>query len=86
MTFEEALGEQLRAKKRLTFWEKRLLKLIDARPSKRRTRVLERLRAHAATALEIKGDPAAIDWSKIDWAKVLDFVLKIILALLPLLL
>lgn len=87
-TFEEALREQFtirRGGKRLSRMEKRLKKLLDAKPSARRTRILERMERHARVALDLHED-ARIDWSKVDWSKVFDFVMKLILMLLPLLL
>lgn len=87
-TFEEALREQFTLKrggKRLTLWEKKLKKLLDAKPSARRTRLLNRMEGHVRVALG-KSPTEAIDWSKVDWNKVFDFIMKLLLAILPLLL
>lgn len=87
-TFEEALREQFTLKrggKKLSRWEKKLQKILDAKPSARRTRILNRMESHARVGLGLSAT-AKIDWSKIDWAKVFDFIMKLILALLPLLL
>lgn len=61
----------------------RLLKIIDAKPSKRRTRILARLEAHAAVAAG--GEVGKIDWSAIDWTKLFNVLIELLLKLLPLL-
>jgi hypothetical protein len=86
--FETALKEQFAARmggKRLRRWERNLKELLEAGPSKKRTRILQRLERHARAALDLDAR-AAIDWSAIDWDKVFDFVMKVIMAILPLLL
>jgi hypothetical protein len=82
-TFAVGLADHLRTKKRLTFWERRLQKIVEAKPSKRRTAILERLEAAARVQLGVSAD-AAIDWGAVDWAKILDFILKLIALLAPL--
>ncbi len=84
MNFEDALREQIEARPRLGLKGRRIRAILDARPSKRRTRQLERMEAHAAAVV---GKPAgAIDWSAIDWAKLFEQILALLLALLPFLL
>lgn len=90
MDFETALREQLETQPRGRIRGKRLLKILDSKPSKRRTRILARLEAHARTHLVSEGvvgaDAVGFDWSSVDWQKVFDVILKILLALLPFLL
>lgn len=97
-TFEQALREQLEQSPKRRFRGKRLLALLDAPPSDRRTRVLARLERYAVARLEDDGvtvpvvqytDPDGTvaegrDWSQVDWAKVFEIVLKFLLVLLPL--
>lgn len=83
MTFAQGLGAHLESKKKLTFWDRRLKKIIDAKPSKRRTAILERLEREARTKLG-KSGVAKIDWSSIDWKAVLSFIIKLLMMLAPL--
>lgn len=69
--------------KRHRIKSKILLRVLDLPASNKRTRFLDRLKAHVAVHLHQEGmtasaDPTAIDWQNIDWAKVWDFVLKIV--------
>lgn len=85
-TFATALGDAIRAKPSLTLTDKAILKIVDGPQSFMRTRFLKRLEAHARIHLGMSS-AEAIDWSSIDWNKVLDFLTKlaaIILAVLPL--
>lgn len=92
MDFETALKAQLEARPKSRFrgrWARRLLSIVNGPASKKRTQILARLEAHARAHLASEGvvsATGAIDWSSIDWAKVFDILLKILLALLPLLL
>lgn len=69
---------------------RKLRELLDSPPSKRRTRILERLERHTIAHLQAEGKLAnnatfgAIDWSSIDWNKVLDFIMKLLTMLIPL--
>lgn len=86
-SFEHNLREQILKTAPRRRKSARILAVLDAKPSKKRTRTIDRMERHARAALE--GDAnlngRAIDWSKIDWAKVFDIILKILTALLPLL-
>ena len=85
MTFEQALREQCEKTSDRKRRAKRILAVLDSRPSKRRTRRLERMERHAAA--ELGRDASEIgDWSEIDWSKVFEMILKVLLTLLPLLL
>lgn len=89
MDFETALREQLETQPRGRIRGRRLLKILDSKPSKRRTRILARLESHARAHLVSEGMASAtgaIDWGSIDWSKVFDTLLKILMALLPFLL
>ena len=92
VTFAEGLRAALEADPPRRRKAKRLYQLLDAKPSKkkeRRLRVLERcVQAHLEDGLEMTlvTGPLGIDWSQVDWMKVLDIVLKIAMVLLPLLL
>ena len=87
MTFLEALREQVEVRKSRR--GRLLLRRLDAMTPARRARVLVRMEAHARTHLVAAGMASAtgvIDWSSIDWSKVLDVILKILMAILPFLL
>jgi hypothetical protein len=98
-TFAEAFREHLTAEPTLKRRGKRLLAIIDGPPSKRRTRQLDRMERHAVAALDDKhlarlgikatalaGGGLGIDWSQVDWGKVLQTILEILMKILPLLL
>lgn len=97
--FASVLQEQLKAqtlplRKRQA---KKVQKILDMPESDRKTRLLKRIEDHVqlelthsdyeipAEAMTTQADgTTGIDWSKIDWSKVFDIVLKIILAIIPL--
>lgn len=87
--FESNLRAQLESTPDLRRRGKRILAVLDARPSKRRTRRIYAMQQHAwahMVMLGVQAQPAqdgSIDWSKIPWAKILQGLLAILLALLP---
>lgn len=98
MRFEDALKEHLEATPVLKRRGKRLLEIVNDRPSRARTRKLARMERHALASLDDKqlkrlgvsatvlADPnglSAIDWSKIDWGKILETLLDLLLKFLP---
>ncbi len=64
---------------------RRLLAILDAPDSRHRDRQLHRMERHARVHLDL-ADGAQIDWQSIDWAKVFDVLVKVLIALLPFLL
>jgi hypothetical protein len=82
-SFATALGAHLETKKKPKLLERRLLKILNAAPSKRRTAILKALETRARDKLGV-GATQAIDWSAVDWQKILDFLLKLLVILLPL--
>lgn len=66
-TFEAALRENLEAQPKQRRRAKRILAVLDERPSRRRTRILERLEMHARVELDFDGE----DWSAVDWPTLL---------------
>lgn len=82
MDFATALRQQIVTRK-ATRRSKRLLELIDGPKSARRTRVLERLESHARVTAGV-AQAGAIDWSSIDWGKLFESILQLVLMLLPL--
>lgn len=85
-SFAGALQGQL-AKKgvTMTLAERKLMKIVNGKDSPRRTRQLAHMERHVRAHLELS-PTAAIDWSSIDWSKVLSTVLQLLIKLLPLLL
>lgn len=88
-SFADNLRAQLEAEPKLRRKGARILAILNARPSKRRTRRIERMEAHARAELnennmgqQIFG-PDTIDWSMVDWSAVLLTIVKVLLALLP---
>lgn len=66
----------------------RVLAILKAPDSLRRTRQVEMMEAHCAAQVRCVQGRAAhaeIDWSKIDWAALFDTLIKLLIALLPLL-
>ena len=86
MNFEDALREHLEADPKLRRRGKRILAVLNGRPSKRRTRQIERWERHARVELGLAAEAfpndVAFDWSTIDWAKWLGIIIQLILALL----
>ena len=82
MTYEQALRQAIADNPIQGRRAAKLLKLLNARASKRRTRQLARMERHTAALL---GLPEAfpIDWSRIDWSKWLPTIIGMLLALLP---
>lgn len=95
MTFADALKEQIE-KRKATRRSKRLLEVINDKPSNRRTRILERLERHAKLFLRDNGhvqfsnvENVGDEWDGIkekDWDKFFEKLLKFLTAILPLLL
>ncbi len=94
--FAVELRAQLEADPKLSRRGKRILEILKSRPSRIKTRRLERMERHALAALEVGDLPSsptpqamevgAIDWSTIDWSAVIGKILDVLLKLLPLLL
>lgn len=85
-TFAEVLREQVaaRANKR-SRPVRRLRRLLDAKPSRRRDRILARMEAHARVELAERGLVVGEDWGAVkerDWKSFFDGLLKFLLALL----
>lgn len=94
VTFEEMLRQQIDKPGRRRLGKRLVQKVLDAKPSARRTKALARLEGHtrqhllaegALTAAQANGTKA-IDWSSIDWSKFFDGLLKLLMTLLPLIL
>ncbi len=82
MTFREALllhTKDIHVSKRV----QSLREVLLARPSKLRDRRIARLEAHARAHLGLSSD-AEIDWSTVDWSKIISGLLQVLLLLLPL--
>jgi hypothetical protein len=83
--FASNLQAQLEADPDLKRRGRRLLKVLQEPDSPRKARIVARMEAHARAHLEMMG-MEAIDWSAIDWKSIIEGLLKVLLALLPLLL
>ena len=89
--FAAELKSHLEADPKLSRRGKKVLELLNARPSKRKDRQIARMEAHVTVELRAMGavgfaGEGAIDWSAIDWQKLLMTILEILIKLLPLLL
>ena len=84
-SFAAGLSDYLATKKKPTLLERRLQKILDAKPSKRRTAILKALEARARDKLGV-GATEAIDWGSIDWKAIIGFILQLLVILLPLIL
>lgn len=80
--FETALRTEIVTRK-ATRRSKRLMELLDSKPSKLRTARLARLERHAALVAGVEGG-VGFDWGSIDWAKLFDSILALLLKILPL--
>jgi hypothetical protein len=80
-TFEEALRTQIESKPTRKLRAKRILNILNKPDSARRRFLLKRMENHAAAQLDV--NPVGFDWSTVDWSKLFDMLLKILLALLP---
>lgn len=91
--FATVLKEQI-IKRKQTRRSKRLLEIIDARPSRHRTRVLERLARHAQSYLYGVGvftdvNSSELAWTEVkerDWEKFFEGLIKLLTAILPMIL
>lgn len=81
MTFEQGLRNHLAAKRRLTLRDRRVLRVLDAKPSRHRTEFLANAEVRARDRLGFRG----ADWSAVkavDWDKVLEIIKLLIEAFL----
>jgi len=89
-SFVDVLKEQIDSRKiKLLGKGKRLKELLDEKPSRRRTRILNRLERHARVQLEEEGIKVGDDWSTVserDWNKFFTNLLNFLISLLPLIL
>jgi hypothetical protein len=81
MIFEDAFGGQLRAKPKRTRKENAILKIIDGPASRLRTWFLSTLEHRARVQLGVEAG-VGIDWSKVDWEKLLNTILQLALVIL----
>lgn len=87
MTFLEALREQVETRKSRR--GRLLLRRLDRMRPARQSRVVARLESHARAHLIHEGLAAsvgAIDWGAINWERVFEVLLQILMAILPFLL
>lgn len=77
-TFAANLQAALETKPRPTKREKRILEVLQSPPSPRRDRQIARWENHARAAIDADPKKGAIDWSSIDWGKVLTTILEIL--------
>lgn len=93
--FAVELRAHLESDPKLSRRGERILEILKARPTRIRTRRVERMERHALAALEVGDLPSpslqamevgAIDWSTIDWPSVIGKILEVLMKLLPLIL
>lgn len=78
VSFEQGLRDHLASKTKLTAKERRVQRILDLpTDSAKRQRVLERMEDTARGQI---GAVGKIDWSSIDWDKLLAFILKLLAA------
>lgn len=82
-SFASALSAHLATKKKPTLLQRRLQKVLDAKDSPRKRAILKALETRARDKLGV-GATEAIDWQSINWAAILDFLLKLLAILAPL--
>src|SRR5690348_16790591 len=79
------LQSQLEAKQDRSASDNQILGILQAPDSHQKERRVRRMERHVRRHLGFT-DTEQIDWSSIDWSKVLSVVLQLLAALLPLLL
>jgi hypothetical protein len=89
VNFETALRAQVEKRPRLGLKGRRILSVLNSRPSKRRARILARWEEVATAAVHAQagtdpGKTGAIDWENIDWKKLFQTILELLLKFLPL--
>lgn len=87
-TFEIGLRDHLLAQAKLSAGEWRLLKWLTEEPrnARQRSRRARQLARYEERVRDRLNQPVgAIDWSKIDWQKIIDFIIKILPLILALL-
>ena len=84
-TFAGAIKAQLEMKENLTLRERRILHIINSPDSAKRDRQLYRMELAVRGALDLHANEA-VNWSEIDWPRVIGVILEILVRLLPLLL
>lgn len=81
-SFEDALQDQLEATPDLKRRGKRILRILKSELSAKRDRQIMAMRANVLVRMDVDD---VYDWARVDWKKWLPIVLKLLLALLPLL-
>ena len=82
--FDGALAVQMKSQKHLTAGERKVAAILNSPDSPTRSRKVAYMESHIRVALDLS-PTAAIDWSTINWAKVFQTIMSILIALLPLL-
>lgn len=79
-TFERELANHLDSLPRPGAKEKRLKRILELpRDNPRRIRVLRHLETSATTEMKLEaGSNGKIDWTEIDWGKLIGFLLKLL--------
>lgn len=75
--FAANLKDHLLLKPKLSSRDKKILSIIDGPQNDKRAKKLSRWEAHARVEAGVS-PVGAIDWSKIDWAKLIESILAII--------
>lgn len=78
--FAAKLREHLESEPRLSRRGEKVLRILKARPSRRRDRQIRRMELHAAAELDTT--PGEIDWTNLDWSAVIGQILSILLKLM----
>jgi len=84
-SFAGALQGQLAKRELKSLGERRIMRILNSPDSAKRDRQLLRMENHTRAHLDLP-ITAAIDWESFDWQLWLGVVLRLLLALLPLLL
>lgn len=83
-SFAGALQKQIGKLERKTLAEKRIERIINSPDSAKRDRQLDRMERHVRVHLNLS-PTAAVDWgADIDWPALLETILELLIALLPL--
>ena len=85
-SFEDGLRAAIEAKPKLSARDRRILEILNGPDSKRKRKRLARMENYARAEAGIDPNTGAIDWSEVNWAKLLENIIAILSKLLPLIL
>lgn len=78
MNFETALRQQIEARPRKSMRDRKILAVLDGPKNEKRAKKLAKWESHARLEAGFGQTVTGIDWSKVDWKKLIENILAII--------